>query len=115
MRGAVAKVSDVEASAKLKQAQSVKAMADAGAAGQGGHQQIERSEPLAVQKTLAEIEKLLAGAAQARAVAHKTATEADLAPLQAAHQASMDRSNFEQGVIDRDADRKAAERNTVAA
>lgn len=115
MRGAVAKVSDVEASAKLKQAQSVKAMADAGAAGQGGHQQIERSEPFAVQKTLAEIEKLLAGAAQARAVAHKTATEADLAPLQAAHQASMDRSNFEQGVIDRDADRKAAERNTVAA
>lgn len=112
MRGAVAKVGEAEASAKLKQAQSLKAMDEIGMTDQG---QSNQPAPFAAEKSMAEIEKLLAGAAQSRAAAHKTAVEADLAPYQAAHQVSMDRRNFEQGIIDRDADRKAATRKPVAA
>lgn len=114
-RGAMAEVADTEASAKLKQAQSVKTLAEIGMDAQGQPQQAEQPEPYAAEKTVAEIEKLLAGAAQSRAAAHKTTVEADLAPYQAAHQASMDQRNFEQGIADRAADRELAARKPVAA
>jgi hypothetical protein len=114
-RGAMAEVADTEAGAKLKEAQTAKTLAEIGMSDQGQPQQIEQPEPFAAEKTLAEIDKLRAGAEQSRATAHKTIVDASLAPAQAAHQASMDRRNFEQGIVDRDADRKAAARKTVAA
>ena len=112
MRGAMAKVGDVEASAKLKQAQSMKTLAEIGMDAQGQPQQ---QEPFAAEQAAANVEKTLAGAAHSRASAHKAAVEADLAPYQAAHNAAMDRQNFQQGVIDREADRKIAARKPVAA
>lgn len=115
LRGAVAEVSDTEAGAKLKEAQTFKTLAEAGMSGQGEPQQIEQPEPFAAEKTLAEIDKLRAGAEQSRAAAHKTVIDASLAPMQAEHQAVMDQRNFEQGIVDREADRKAAARNPVAA
>lgn len=116
LRGAVAEVSDTEAGAKLKEAQTFKTLAEAGMSGQGEPQQIEQPEPFAAEKTLAEIDKLRAGAEQSLAAAHKTIVDASLAPAQAAHQASMDQRNFEQGIVDREADRKAqASRKTEAA
>lgn len=115
LRGAVAEVSDTEAGAKLKEAQTVKTLAEAGMSGQGEPQQIEHPDPFAAEKTLAEIDKLRAGAEQSRATAHKTIVDASLAPMQAQHQASMDQRNFEQGVVDREADRKVASRSPVNA
>lgn len=44
------------------------------------------------------------------AQAGKTTTEAMLAPAQAAHQASLAQRDFEQGIVDREADRKIAAR-----
>lgn len=115
LRGAVAEVSDTEAGAKLKEAQTVKTLAEAGMSGQGEPQQIEPPDPFAAEKTLAEIDKLRAGAEQSRAATHKTMVDASLAPMQAEHQAVMDQRNFEQGIVDREADRKAAAHKPVAA
>lgn len=114
-RGAMAEVADTEAGAKLKEAQTAKTLAEIGMDSQGAPQQIEQPEPFAAEKTIAEIEKLRAGAEQSRATAHKTIVDASLAPMQAEHQASMDQRNFEQGIADREADRKIASRSPVNA
>lgn len=107
LKGAVAEVADTEAGAKLKEAQTAKTLAEIGMDSHGAPQQIEQPEPFAAEKTIAEIDKLRAGAEQSRATAHKTIVDASLAPMQAQHQASMDQRNFEQGIVDREADRKA--------
>lgn len=91
MRGAEAEVTEKEAGAKLKEAQAVKAMAEAGVAGipdqPGQPQGYEPPPDLQNQKMIAEIEKLLASAKQANAQAYKTQREADLAPALAAQDA----------------------------
>jgi hypothetical protein len=108
-RGQMAEVADKEAAAKLKEAQSVKALADAGAAGQPDAPQMvqpEGYEPppeLQNQKVIAEIEKLLAGARQSDAQAYKLTREADLAPQKAAQEAH-----------DRAQDRAASQQNAAA-
>ena len=109
MRGAVAEVQETESKAMLNVAKA----REAGMPDQPNAP--EQAEPFEAEKALAEIEKLLAGAAQARAAAHKTKVEADLAPWTAAHQARMDRANLEQGARDKAEDRKIAARKTVAA
>lgn len=92
-RGMMAEVTDKEAAAKLKEAQTVKALADAGAAGQPDAPQMvqpEGYEPppeLQDRKVIAEIEKLLSAAAKDRAGAYKTTREAELAPQIAAQEA----------------------------
>lgn len=94
MRGEAAKV-------ELTEAQTVKALADAGAAQQGEAPQVvqpEGYEPppeLQDRKVIAEIEKLLAAAAKDRAGAYKTEREADLAP-QIAAQEAQDRAQDRQ-------------------
>lgn len=111
LRGANAEVAETESKAILNMAKA----REAGMPDQAAPHQIEQPEPFAAEKTVAEIEKLLAGAAQARAAARKTTVEADLAPMQAMHQANMDQQNFSQGIRDREADRKIAARKSVAA
>ena len=80
-------------------------------------QQVEYEPPPELQnaKIVAEIEKLLSDARKNDATTHKAETEAMLAPAQAAHQAAMDRDNFQQGIQDRAADRKLAARKPQAA
>lgn len=108
-RGQMAEVADKEAAAQLKQAQAVKAMADAGAAGQPDAPQMmqpEGYEPppeLQDSKVIAEVEKLLATARQADAQAYKITREADLAPQKMA----MDQQ-------DRERDRMLNQQNAVA-
>lgn len=100
MRGAQAQVAETESKAALNYAKAHEAgMPDA----QG---MPEQQEPFAAEKAAAEVEKLLAGAAQHRASAYKATVEADLAPMSAAHQARMDAANFEQGIRDKAEDRK---------
>lgn len=101
-RGAQADVAETESKAALNYAKAQEAgMPDAPG-------QPEQQEPFAAEKAAAEVEKLLAGAAQHRAAAYKTTVEADLAPATAAHQARMDAANFKQGIRDRSEDRKVA-------
>lgn len=107
--GALAELKETESKAVLNLAKA----REAGVPDQAAPQ--EQPEPFEAEKALAEIEKLLAGAAQARATARKTTIEADLAPMNAEHQARLDFANFAQGVRDRDADRKIAARKTEAA
>lgn len=109
MRGAVAEVQETESKAMLNVAKA----REAGMPDQPNAP--EQAEPFEAEKALAEIEKLLAGAAQSRAAARKTTIEADLAPWTAAHQARMDRANLEQGARDKAEDRKIAARKTEAA
>lgn len=68
----------------------------------------EQPEPFASEHALAEIEALLARAAQSRATANKTQREADLAPVKIMQDAA-DKS------ADRDAQQKLAARKSVAA
>lgn len=107
--GAVAQVEETKSKAMLNVA---KAQAEGVPDAPG---QPQEQEPFVADKTLAEIEKLLAAAAQSRAAAYKSTVEADLAPMQAEHQQRQDWANFAQGAKDRDADRKIAARKTVAA
>lgn len=111
MRGAVAEVAETESKAALNMA---KAQAE-GMPDQGAPQQVERPEPFAAEKTLAEIRKLMSGAEKDEAAAAKTRMDTALAPAQAEHQQRLDAANFTQGVQDREKDRKLAARKTVAA
>jgi hypothetical protein len=114
MRGAQAEVAETESKAALNIAKAREAgMPDQ--AQQTQQDQYEAPAELQNAKIVAEIEKLLAGAHDSRAKAAKTEMETSLAPMQAAHQASMDRDNFRQGIQDRAADRKMAARKPQAA
>ncbi len=114
MRGAQAEVAETESKAALNIAKAHEAgMPDQ--TQQAQQDQYEAPAELQNAKIVAEIEKLLAGAHDSRAKAAKTEMETSLAPMQAAHQASMDRDNFRQGIQDRAADRKLAARKPQAA
>lgn len=114
MRGAQAEVAETESKAALNIAKAHEAgMPDQ--TQQSQQDQYEAPAELQNAKIVAEIEKLLAGAHDSRAKAAKTEMETSLAPMQAAHQASMDRDNFRQGIQDRAADRKMAARKPQAA
>jgi hypothetical protein len=116
MRGAVAEVTETESKAALNMAKAQEAsrpdMPEQGAPA-------EQPEPYAAEKVMAEIEALLAKAAQSKAAAHKATVDAMIAPMQAEHQQQMDAANFAQGARNADEDRKlaakAAARKTVAA
>lgn len=83
LRGAAAEVAETESKAALNMAKAQEAarpeMPDM--------QQPEQQEPFAPEKALAEIEALLAKAAQSRAAANKAQQEAILAPVKAAQDA----------------------------
>lgn len=114
MRGAQAEVAETESKAALNMAKAHEAgMPDQ----QAPQQQGEYEPPPELQnaKLVAEIEKLLSEARKSDATTAKTHMETSLAPMQAAHQASMDRDNFRQGIQDRAADRKLAARKPQAA
>jgi hypothetical protein len=59
-------------------------------------------------QALADLADTHAAARQKDAAAHKTLTDAMLAPAKAEHEASLARANFQQGIVDREADRKIA-------
>lgn len=59
-------------------------------------------------QALADIEKTRADAQHKRSQAFKTEVDASLAPDKAMHEASLAERNFEQGIKDREADRKVA-------
>lgn len=114
MRGVQAEVAETESKAALNMAKAHEAgMPDQ----QAPQQQSEYEPPPELQnaKLVAEIEKLLSEARKSDATTAKTHMETSLAPMQAAHQASMDRDNFRQGIQDRAADRKLAARKPQAA
>lgn len=114
MRGAQAEVAETESKAALNIAKAHEAgMPDQAQQPQQG--QYEAPAELQNAKIVAEIEKLLSEARKSDATTAKTEMETSLAPMQAAHQASMDRDNFRQGVQDRAADRKLAARKPQAA
>ena len=114
MRGAQAEVAETESKAALNIAKAQEAgMPDQAQQPQQG--QYEAPAELQNAKIVAEIEKLLSEARKSDATTAKTEMETSLAPMQAAHQASMDRDNFRQGVQDRAADRKLAARKPQAA
>jgi hypothetical protein len=92
-RGAMAEVGEKEASAQLKQAQAVKAMAEAGTAGQPDAPSIqpvdyEPPPQLQDQHLIAQIEQLLSAARKNDAQAFKTQREAELAPAKMAQEAN---------------------------
>lgn len=76
----------------------------------GAPQQQSEELPMEVQiqQAIAEIMEKHASAKQKNAAAHKTEVEATLAPQKAAHDAELARANFQQGIRDREADRKIA-------
>lgn len=77
----------------------------------GAPQQPQPDElPMEVQiaQAVAEIVEKHASAKQKNAAAYKTTVEATLAPAKAEHEASLAEANFEQGIKDREADRKMA-------
>lgn len=114
MRGAQAEVAETESKAALNIAKAHEAgMPDQAQQPQQG--QYEAPAELQNAKIVAEIEKLLSEARKSDATTAKTEMETSLAPMQAAHQASMDRDNFRQGVQDRAADRKLTARKPQAA
>lgn len=61
-------------------------------------------------RAMAEIEDKQASAQHKRSQAFKTEVDAQLAPAKAEHEASLSERNFEQGIIDRNADRRMAAR-----
>jgi hypothetical protein len=83
LRGAVAEVAETESRAALNMAKAQ----DAARPEMPDMQQPEQQEPFAADKALAEIEALLAKAAQSRAAANKAQQEAILAPAKAAQEA----------------------------
>jgi hypothetical protein len=83
LRGAVAEVAETESRAALNMAKAQ----DAARPEMPDVQQPEQQEPFAADKALAEIEALLAKAAQSRAAANKAQQEAILAPAKAAQEA----------------------------
>jgi hypothetical protein len=107
LAGEAAKVDETKSKAMLN-------MAKAGEAAQpemGAPQQPQPEElPMEVQiaQAVAEIVEKHASARQKDAAAHKTTVEAQLAPQKAAEEAELARANFQQGIKDRDADRKIA-------
>jgi len=114
MRGAQAEVAETESKAALNIAKAHEAgMPDQ--TQQAQQDQYEAPAELQNAKIVAEIEKLLSEARKSDATTAKTEMETSLAPMQAAHQVSMDRDNFRQGVQDRAADRKLAARKPQAA
>lgn len=108
-RGAVAEVQETESKAALNMAKA----REAGMPDQPGAP--EQAEPFAAEKALAEIGKLVAAADKDRAAADKTRMDTALAPAQAEHQQQQDWANFQQGIKDRDADRKIAARKKTEA
>jgi hypothetical protein len=107
LAGEAAKVDETKSKVALN-------MAKAGEAAQpemGTPQQPQPEElPMEVQiaQAVAEIVEKHASARQKDAAAHKTTVEATLAPQKAAQEAELARANFQQGIKDRDADRKIA-------
>ncbi len=103
LRGAEAEVAEIESKAALNIAKA----REAGMPDQVQPQQPQEYQPppeLQNAKMVAEIEKLLASAAQGRAAANKSQREAELAPVK-----------MVQDAADRAEDRKMAARKTVAA
>ena len=108
VRGAVAEVNKTESETALNLAKAH----EAGMPDQPGAP--EQPEPLAAEKTLAEIGKLVAAADKDRAAADKTRMDTALAPAQAEHQQRQDWANFQQGIHDRAEDRKVAAKKPAA-
>lgn len=103
LRGAEAEVAEIESKAALNIAKA----REAGMPDQAAPQQPQEYQPppeLQNAKMVAEIEKLLASAAQGRAAANKSQREAELAPVK-----------MVQDAADRAEDRKMAARKAVAA
>jgi len=93
MRGAQAEVAETESKAALNIAKAHEAgMPDQAQQPQQG--QYEAPAELQNAKIVAEIEKLLSEARKSDATTAKTHMETSLAPMQAVHQASMDRDNL---------------------
>jgi hypothetical protein len=88
LRGAHAELQNLEADTMLKQAKAQEALTpDIQAPGQPQQVEYEPPPELQDQKLVAEIRKLLAGAAQSEAAAYKATREADLAPAKFAQEA----------------------------
>lgn len=93
MRGAQAEVAETESKAALNMAKAHEAgMPDQVSPQQ--HGEYEAPPELQNAKLVAEIEKLLSEARKSDATTAKTHMETSLAPMQAAHQASMDRDSL---------------------
>lgn len=111
MAGAIAKVKETQSKAVLN-------LANAGAAQTPDAPQMGQPQPaelpmdIQVDQANAEIMERLAGARLKDAQARKADTESMLAPAKAEHDASLAEANFEQGIKDRDADRKMAARTS---
>lgn len=111
LRGAVAEVQETESKVALNMAKAGEAQRPE----MPTMQQPDQTEPLAAEKTLAEIEALLARALKDKAGARKTMVEAELAPQQAADQSNQNWASFAQGAHDNAEQRKLAARKTVPA
>jgi hypothetical protein len=111
LRGATAKVADTEAAAQLKQAQGIKAIADAHAAGQPGG--MGEAAPKFELPPEIQVAKELAGIDDKQASAEHKRTLTALAPAQAAHDANMDRLNFAQSAREAQANRAARQPNAA--
>lgn len=101
-RGAMAEVAETEAGAKLKEAQTVKTLAEAGMSGQGEQPQPQPFElPPEIQ-----VAKELAGIEDKQASAQHKRTMTSLAPMQAVHDMNLDQAQFAHSVHDADANRQ---------
>lgn len=95
--GAQAELADIQASAQLKQAQAVKAMADASTAGAPTGQPQAGPSEIEVAQALAEIRFKNASTVKTMAEAEKVQVETDLAPEKMAHDASIARQKLNSG------------------
>lgn len=113
-RAAAAEVAGKEAEVAERQSKAALNMANAQVAGMPDAQAPQKPEkyelPPELQnaQALAELADTQAATKQKNAAAFKTTVEASLAPAKAEHETSLARANFEQGIRDREADRKVA-------
>lgn len=107
IEGEAAKVDETKSKAALNMAKAQEAMQPE----MGAPMKPEKPElPMDVQiaQALADIDETQAAAQHKRSQAFKTEVDAHLAPAKAEHEASLAEANFEQGIRDREADRKMA-------
>ncbi len=95
--GAQAELSEIQASAQLKQAQAQKALADAATAGAPTGQPDAGPSEIEVAQALAEIRFKNASTVKTMAEAEKVQVETDLAPQKMAHDASIARQKLNSG------------------
>lgn len=95
--GAQAELSEIQASAQLKQAQAQKALADAATAGAPTGQPDAGPSEIEVAQALAEIRFKNASTVKTMAEAEKVQVETDLAPQKMAHDASIARQKLSSG------------------